>query len=119
VALNLLRTRAARREAGDGHLPDPVVTAGGPEDRAVVLRVDDGGLTRRLRGAAAVAEQARLHFGTAQSSRPALVNGSPGLVTVPDGGPLYSVLAFTVRDGRVVAIDVLSDPNRLARIAFA
>ena len=31
-------------------------------------------------------------------------------------GNLAAVMAFTVRDGRVAAIDVLSDPDRLARM---
>lgn len=36
VALNLLRSRATRRETGwETHVPDPVVTADGPEQRAV------------------------------------------------------------------------------------
>lgn len=87
-------------------------------DPDVVVRVDygAGGLSRLLRGAAAVGEQARLHFGTAHFSRIALVNGSPGLVTVLDDGQVYSVLAFTVREGRVVGIDILSDTARLVNI---
>ncbi|MCK9794522.1 sigma-70 family RNA polymerase sigma factor [Isoptericola sp. 4D.3] len=87
-------------------------------DPEVTLRVDygPGGLTRMLRGVSAVAEQARLHFGTARSSRLALVNGSPGLVSVLDDGTVFSVLAFTVRDGRVAGIDILSDRSRLAGV---
>lgn len=87
-------------------------------DPDVVVRLDygPGDLSRVLRGAAAVGEQARLHFGTARFSRLALVAGSPGLVTVLDDGTVYSLLAFTVRDGRVVGIDILSDADRLVGV---
>ncbi|SKC80819.1 sigma-70 family RNA polymerase sigma factor [Krasilnikoviella flava] len=87
-------------------------------DPEVTVRLDygPGDLSRLLRGARAVAEQARLHFGTARNSRLALVAGSPGLVTVLDDGTVYSVLAFTVRGGRVVGIDILSDAGRLAGV---
>ncbi|MFC7877155.1 sigma-70 family RNA polymerase sigma factor [Isoptericola sp. NPDC057391] len=87
-------------------------------DPEVVVRLDPGPgeLSRVLRGAQAVAEQARLHFGTARFSRLALVGGSPGLVTVLADGTVYSVLAFTVRDGRVVGIDILSDAERLVGV---
>ena len=45
-----------------------------------------------------------------------LVNGIPGGVAwSPDGTP-FAVLALTVRGGKVVAIDVLADPDRLARL---
>ncbi len=47
--------------------------------------------------------------------RPALVNGAAGVVVAPHGRPL-SVMAFTVRGGRIVEIDTLSDPDRLERI---
>ena len=43
---------------------------------------------------------------------PALVNGAPGAVTLRNG-ELYSVGGFTVRNGRIVAIDFLADPERL------
>lgn len=89
-------------------------------DPDVTVRLDygPGDLSRLLRGARAVAEQARLHFGTAAFSRLALVNGSPGLVTVLDDGTVYSVLAFTVRDGRVAGIDILSDRARLTDVVL-
>jgi RNA polymerase sigma-70 factor (ECF subfamily) len=44
--------------------------------------------------------------------RPALVNGAAGVVVAAQGRPLF-VMAFTVREGKIVAIDVLSDPERL------
>lgn len=87
-------------------------------DPEVLVRLDHGPgeLSRVLRGAQAVAEQARLHFGTARFSHVALVAGSPGLVTVLDDGTVYSLLAFTVRDGRVAGIDILSDADRLVGV---
>ncbi|WP_166848178.1 sigma-70 family RNA polymerase sigma factor [Isoptericola sp. BMS4] len=87
-------------------------------DPEIVVRLDygPGELSRVLRGAQAVAEQARLHFGTARFSRLVLVGGSPGLVTVLDDGTVYSVLAFTVSGGRVTGIDILSDRDRLAGV---
>jgi RNA polymerase sigma factor (sigma-70 family) len=86
-------------------------------DPDVVLRADFGAAqaSELIRGARKVAEGA-VRFGEiAQHSRPALVNGGPGLVTVPDGQP-QSVLAFTIRGGRIVEIDILADPARLSRM---
>jgi RNA polymerase sigma-70 factor (ECF subfamily) len=51
----------------------------------------------------------------ARFSRPALVNGVPGLVAAPEGRP-FSVMGFTITDGRIVQIDILADPLRLAGI---
>jgi RNA polymerase sigma-70 factor (ECF subfamily) len=42
-----------------------------------------------------------------------VVNGGAGVVTVVDGR-VVSVLATTVREGRIVAIDILADRDRLA-----
>jgi RNA polymerase sigma-70 factor (ECF subfamily) len=68
-----------------------------------------------VHGARAVAEQAVLFSSLARFSRPALVNGTVGLVTAPGGRP-FSVLAFTIRDGRIVELDILADPARLAAL---
>jgi hypothetical protein len=38
---------------------------------------------------------------------------------VAPGGRPFSVLAFTVRDGKIVAIDALADPTRLRRLDLA
>jgi RNA polymerase sigma-70 factor (ECF subfamily) len=43
---------------------------------------------------------------------PVLVNGVAGVVVVRNGEP-FSIMAFTVRDDRIVAIDGLGDPERL------
>jgi hypothetical protein len=42
----------------------------------------------------------------------ALVNGAIGTVAYRDGQP-FSVGGITVRGGRIVAIDILADPERL------
>jgi RNA polymerase sigma-70 factor (ECF subfamily) len=87
-------------------------------DPDVVLRADLGpgaGGLREVRGAAAVAAQARLYSPLAAGARPALVNGALGAVVLRDGRP-FAVLAFTVRDGRIVELDILGDPARLARL---
>ncbi|MEU7057221.1 RNA polymerase sigma factor SigJ [Streptomyces sp. NPDC046197] len=90
----------------------------------VVLRADSGALVRGaaaskvVHGAKQVAEQALLFRQLAPLARLALVNGSPGLVTAPEG-QLLSVMAVDVRDGRITGMYILSDPERLARLGFA
>ncbi|NED50318.1 RNA polymerase subunit sigma-70, partial [Micromonospora aurantiaca] len=49
------------------------------------------------------------------TTHPALINGLAGLVNTIDGTPI-SVMSFTVADGRIAAIDILADPERLARL---
>jgi RNA polymerase sigma factor (sigma-70 family) len=44
-------------------------------------------------------------------ARPALVNGSPGVVAERDGKRL-GVMSCTVRDGRIVTMDLVIDPDR-------
>jgi RNA polymerase sigma factor (sigma-70 family) len=86
-------------------------------DPDVVLR-SDGGVARPdlmslVRGARTVAEQAVAFRQFAETATRALVNGIPGgIAWAPDGRP-FSVVALTVRGGRIVAIDILADPDRL------
>ena len=47
--------------------------------------------------------------------QPALINGAAGIVAMRDGVP-FSVGGFTVRDGRIVEIDFLADPERLREL---
>lgn len=88
----------------------------------VVLR-SDGGVARAghsvvLTGARTVGSQAALYSTLAPFVRPVLVNGVAGVVCVVEGR-LMSVMAFTVTgDGRITAIDVLTDPDRLDAIDF-
>jgi RNA polymerase sigma-70 factor (ECF subfamily) len=80
----------------------------------VVLHADDG-TPRIVRGAAAVAQQAFANARLAVVAHPALVNGVAGFVVTRDGAP-HAVAAFTVTGGRIVAMDILADPERLARL---
>ena len=89
-------------------------------DPEVVVR-SDGGVARPalmsvVHGAQAVAEQAMSFRRFAETSTRILVNGTPGgIAWSPDGSP-FAVLAVTVSGGRIVAIDVLADPDRLGQL---
>ncbi|WP_369824389.1 RNA polymerase sigma factor SigJ [Kitasatospora sp. Root187] len=85
----------------------------------VVLRSDGGTLRARqnvvLHGAETVASQAVTFAKLAPFALPALINGAAGAAVVING-KLVSVMAFTVVEGRAVAIDVIVDPDRLGRL---
>ena len=91
-------------------------------DPDVVLRADVGPLpaggSREVRGAREVAGQALFFSGLGLVLRPALVNGAVGAVSTRDGEP-FSVGAFTIRGGKIVAIDILADPERIRRLDLA
>jgi RNA polymerase sigma-70 factor (ECF subfamily) len=82
----------------------------------VVLRSDGGPsrprLTLSVRGAASIVEQARMAVNASLAVQPVLVNGAAGALIVAHGKP-FSLMAFTVTEGRIAAIDVLADPDRL------
>ena len=85
----------------------------------VVLR-SDGGARRRVasvevQGAEAVAAQAMRFAMAGADLRPVVVNGSAGVMVTLRGRP-FSVMGFTVADGRIVEIDAIADPERVARI---
>lgn len=86
-------------------------------DPNVVLRADGGltGVSRHIRGAHAVAGLARGYALMRLDLQPALINGAAGVVAIRDGQP-FAVLGCTVLGGRIVAIDILSDPERLAAL---
>ncbi|MFI5523408.1 RNA polymerase sigma factor SigJ [Streptomyces platensis] len=88
-------------------------------DPDVVLRADAGGapdgLSKLVRGARAVVEQALTFSRFAPFARPALVNGTPGLVTAQGGQPL-AVMGFTLAHGKIVEINILADLARLSRL---
>src|SRR6266540_2064908 len=91
-------------------------------DAEVVLRADGGlarpGLTSLIRGARAVAERSMTFRRGVETSTRMLVNGIPaGVAWAPDGRP-FAVVAVTVKGGRIVAIDVLADPDRLGQLDF-
>ena len=69
-----------------------------------------------MRGARAIAEQALTFRQFAETATRILVNGLPGGVAwTPDGRP-FAILALTITGGRIVAIDILADPERLAKV---
>src|SRR5215471_9064431 len=84
-------------------------------DPDVVLHADGGAKPGVIHGAEAVAAQAMTFAQLSPHVRPAVVNGTAGVVVAP-GGRAVSVMAFTVRGGRIVAIEALADPERLARL---
>jgi RNA polymerase sigma-70 factor (ECF subfamily) len=140
AAARQLASRARRRIKGSAPVPDGdlarqraavdaflAAARGGDFDALlelldpdVVVRADVGavpaGASRVIRGAPAAAEQA-IAFARRLGpfARPALVNGTAGIVAAPGGRP-FSVLGFTVTGGRIVEIDILADPARLARL---
>jgi RNA polymerase sigma-70 factor, ECF subfamily len=87
-------------------------------DPDVVLRADYGPrpASTAVRGAQVVARGAPAFAGRAQHARSALINGSAGVVVVVRER-LLAVLAFAIRDGRATEIDILVDPDRLARLS--
>jgi RNA polymerase sigma factor (sigma-70 family) len=139
-AARQLASRARRRLRGAAPQPDPdrarqreVVEAffaasrdGDFEALVAVLDPDvvlhaDGGVLRPdatvvVRGAETVARRALMFSRMAPHTRPALVNGTPGVVVIPPDGKVFSIMAFTVADGKIVEIDALVDPERLAAV---
>ncbi|MFJ6838293.1 RNA polymerase sigma factor SigJ [Streptomyces sp. NPDC091209] len=93
-------------------------------DPDVVLRADAGpkaggvAVSRLVRGADAVARQALAFARFGAASRLVQVNGEAGVVALVDGRP-HSVMGVTVVDGRIVAMHILADPDRLARLDLA
>jgi hypothetical protein len=91
-------------------------------DPDVVLRADGGEQGRALsvvrRGATEVARGA-IPFKLPDAVRiPVLVNGAAGVVVMTHGRP-FSVMGFTVTREKIVEIDIVLDPERLARLDLA
>jgi len=90
-------------------------------DPDVVLRADSGALvggaavSKLVRGARPVAEQAVLFRQFAQFAELVLVNGAIGVFNAQEG-QLLSVMGVTVVDGRITELLILADPERLARL---
>jgi RNA polymerase sigma factor (sigma-70 family) len=91
-------------------------------DPDVVLRADEGPARPDesvvVHGAAAVAGRAVMFERPTALVRPALVNGAAGVVVTVGAKPV-SVMGFTVSRGKIVQIDVMADPERLARLDLA
>jgi RNA polymerase sigma-70 factor (ECF subfamily) len=138
-ATRQLASRARRRVRGARPSPDPDMAAqrevvdaflaaareGDFEglvavlDENAVLRADRGavpaGVQSEVRGAANIARQALMYSRLDLEVRPALVNGAAGTVTLRDG-EVFAVTGFTVRDHRIVEMDILADPERLREL---
>jgi RNA polymerase sigma factor (sigma-70 family) len=85
-------------------------------DPDVVLRQDMGrGVLRVVRGAEAVASQAQGYSRLGLAVHPVLINGAVGAIALRDGRP-FSIGAVTVRDGKIVELDFITDPERLAQL---
>jgi RNA polymerase sigma-70 factor (ECF subfamily) len=93
----------------------------------VQLRIDAGAqhaeASMLVRGSAAVATQAvkgirHMLSGPATRLHSVLVNGSAGAVVTMDGRP-FTVMSFTIADGKIVGIDAIADPGRVRRITAA
>ena len=85
-------------------------------DPDVVLRADTAAGPVLAGGARDVAGRASMFARLAAHVRPVLVNGMPGvLAATADGAPM-AVMAFTVVAGRIVEIDSIADPGRLAAL---
>jgi hypothetical protein len=84
-------------------------------DPDVVARNHGRQRVTELRGADQVARGALQFRRYAPFVRPALINGAAGVVAF-DGDQPFALLAFTVRDGRAVAIDIFNDRHLVPKL---
>ncbi|MHB8419070.1 MAG: sigma-70 family RNA polymerase sigma factor [Myxococcales bacterium] len=136
AAARQLASRARRRVKGAAVPPAPdrarqreivdaFFAAGRLGDFDALVRVLDPDVVRRsdvhgeLRGAERVA---RLALAGARRNGtttvlPVLVNGSAGGLALSDGRP-FAVLGFAISGGRIIEIDLFTDPERLGRLGL-
>lgn len=123
------KVRATERPAGAGRERREVVQAflaaarrGDFEellrllDPEVKLTIDTPTGVVVVLGATKVAAGARPAADTTALSRAVLVNGLPGVIAWREDGTPFSVLAFTVTEGRITVITAIVDPAKLARM---
>ena len=87
-------------------------------DPDLAVRADmpgQAGTPTEIRGAAVWAKGAVAYGHLARNVRPALVNGSVGLILGAQGR-LSRALTFTIADGRITGIEVIGDPARLSAL---
>jgi RNA polymerase sigma-70 factor, ECF subfamily len=86
-------------------------------DPDVVLRADAGaaGSSRLTRGAVAVANEALLFRNGGALAREVVINGVAGMVAIRDGRPV-AIFSPTARGGKIVEINILADPERIAQL---
>jgi RNA polymerase sigma-70 factor (ECF subfamily) len=141
TATRQLASRARRRVRGGAVAPDPdlvrqreVVDAflaalrGGDFegllavlDPDLVVRADiavPSGAPAEIRGAAVWAKQAVAFGKLARLARPALVNGTVGIVMAPQGR-LFRALRLTIANGKITEIEVIGDPARLEALELS
>ncbi len=122
---------AARRLARQRAVAEAFIAASRAGDRDALLAVLDpdvvlhadaaavpSGRPSELRGAAAVANGARLSGQRSRYSVLALVDGVPGIVYAPQG-KVEIVLAFSYRDDRISGVEVIADADRLDALELA
>jgi len=88
-------------------------------DPDILLRSDGGatGLSRLVLGAHAVASGAITFQRMAPHVRFVAVNGTIGLLALPEGRP-SSLMAFTITGTKVTELNVVADPERLAALGL-
>jgi RNA polymerase sigma factor (sigma-70 family) len=142
TAAKKLASRARQRINGDAatpdvdvkqqrHVVDAFLTATRDGDLNALLAILDPDVVRRadrivlpasqptvLRGSKPVAEETRTNAARARFARPALVNGSVGLVIAPYGR-LFATIRLTIRNDKVAEIDVIAEPQRLDELDLA
>src|SRR5438045_21608 len=126
VCLDMLRTRRSRREELVGTwLPEPIVSADDETDPAHQAELADSvGIALLVVlaprppavGAPAVARELLARAPRfAPLARPAIVNGAAGLYLGPTRRPA-AVVGFTVAGGRIAAIDLIVDREKLREV---
>ena len=135
AAARQLASRARRRVQGSDHvldadlsrqraIADAFLAAARKGDFDALLEALDPDVVVRsngaeaLRGAAAAAGRALAGARFAQVSLPALINGAVGVVIATDGMPV-TLLSFTITGAKIVAIDVIDNPGRIAEAELA
>jgi RNA polymerase sigma factor (sigma-70 family) len=88
-------------------------------DPNVAVRADaaaaPGRTATRLHGARRVARQALAFSHRASEARTGFVNGAPAILVTPHAR-LATVMTFTITKGKIVAIDVIADAQRLGQL---
>jgi RNA polymerase sigma factor (sigma-70 family) len=73
---------------------------------------------REIRGAENWAKGAITAARGARAAQPALIDGAVGLVIAPQGR-LFRALRFTLAEGKIAAVEVIGDPERLRHLDLA
>jgi RNA polymerase sigma-70 factor (ECF subfamily) len=119
-----LGTPAAAPDAAAREVVDAFFAAVGQGDLAglltvlapeVELRMQGPRGTLTIRGARDVAARATSGARSGALAHPVVADGVPGVIIAVHGRPV-TVMAFTVTDGSITAIRMLTDPDRLAQI---